>query len=153
MKFILLIFGLLFFGASFSQNDFSEEDAKGIISVFFEGLHQGDTLKLKSVMAENLQMQTVYVNKEGENKITSLKISDFLKAIAARPADQKWEEKLLGYSMEIDGNLAHVWTPYEFYVNNAFSHCGANSFTLANTGEGWRIFHLIDSRRMGSCGK
>lgn len=153
MKILLLVSSFLFCNVSIAQNDFSEEDAKEIITVFFEGFHQGDTLKMKSVMAENLQMQTVYVNKAGENKMAYLKVSDFLNAISDRPADQKWEEKLLAYSVGIDGNLAHVWTPYEFYVNDTFSHCGANSFTLANTDEGWKILHLIDSRRKESCGK
>ncbi len=55
------------------------------------------------------------------------------------------EEQLLDYKVSIDGNLAHVWTPY--FLNGSFSHCGANAFTLAKTSSGWKIVHLIDSRR------
>jgi len=75
----------------------------------------------------------------------------FLSTIANRPADQKWDERLLDYKVEIDGNLAHVWTPYEFWLNETFLHCGANSFTLAKFDEGWKIIHLIDSRRKEGC--
>jgi len=78
-------------------------------------------------------------------------MDDFIKAIAERLEDQKWEERLLDYKVQIDGNLAHVWTPYEFWFNGAFSHCGANAFTLAKTDDGWKIVHLIDSRRRSSC--
>ena len=76
---------------------------------------------------------------------------DLLTAIANRPPEQQWDERLLEYRVQIDGNLAHVWTPYEFWFNGNFSHCGANAFTLAKTDDGWKIIHLIDSRRRSSC--
>ena len=136
---------------TFSQDSFSENDAKKLIDTFFEGFHQGDTLIMKHVMIENLPNQTVFTNKEGKANVIDGYISEFLKAIANRPADQVWEEKLLDYKVQIDGNLAHVWTPYEFWFNGNFSHCGANAFTLAKTEEGWKIVHLIDSRRKEGC--
>jgi hypothetical protein len=74
-------------------------------------------------------------------------------AISKRPETEKWDERLLSYSVQIDGNLAHVWTPYEFWLNGNFSHCGANAFTLAKMDDGWKIVHLIDSRRKSSCRK
>ena len=49
--------------------------------------------------------------------------------------------------IEVDGNLAHVWTPYEFYVNGNLSHKGVNSFTLFKESLDWQIIHLIDTRR------
>ncbi|MFT5253690.1 MAG: hypothetical protein ACI87N_002733 [Flavobacteriales bacterium] len=80
-------------------------------------------------------------------------MAGFIKAIGNRPANQKWDERLLGYQVDIDGNLAHVWTPYEFWFNDAFLHCGANSFTMAKFDDGRKIIHLIDSSRKSSCKK
>ena len=56
-------------------------------------------------------------------------------------------EKLLLYDIKIDGNLASVWTPYEFYFNEKFSHCGANSFQLFNNNGKWEIIYLVDMRK------
>jgi len=56
-------------------------------------------------------------------------------------------EKLLDYKIQIDGPLAHVWTPYEFYVNGKLSHSGVNSFTLFKEKDAWQIIHIIDTRR------
>ncbi len=137
----------------FSQDSFSEADAKNSINTFFEGFHEGDTLKMRSVMSDDLVLQTAFTTKDGDNKLVSELIDGLLKAIADRPEDQKWDERLLDYQIAIDGNLAHVWTPYEFWYNGTFSHCGANSFTLAKTNDGWKIIHLIDSRRKESCEK
>ncbi|OAB78827.1 nuclear transport factor 2 family protein [Cochleicola gelatinilyticus] len=138
---------------SFSQNELSEANAKLFIDVFFDGFHSGDTLKMKSVMMPNMMMQSAYVQSDGENKVRYSRGSDFLKVIAARPEGQVWDEQILGYEVLSDGNLAHVWTPYRFYVDGKFSHCGANSFTLVYTDESWKILNIIDSRRVGSCEK
>ena len=147
------LFVICLFFSSFlvAQESFSEKQAKGLIDTFFEGFHEGDTLKMKSVMAENIVMQTAYTDKDGNNKINTGDASGFLNTIANRPESQKWDEKLLSYKISIDGNLAHVWTPYQFWFNGQLSHCGANAFTLAKTQKGWKIIHIIDSRRKEGC--
>tara|TARA_R110002049_G_scaffold287664_1_gene469822 strand:- start:112 stop:573 length:462 start_codon:yes stop_codon:yes gene_type:complete len=151
MKFSIVLICLFISTHSFSQNGLSEENAKAYIDVFFDGFHKGDTVKMKSVMSPVMRMQNVYVNTEGSHVTAYIKAEDFLKAIANRAPDQVWEEKLLDYTISIDGNLAHVWTPYEFWVNGNFSHCGANSFTLVSTDDGWKILNVIDSRRRSGC--
>lgn len=151
MKFLFYTLLLINTTAIFSQNSLDEVGAKQLVDTFFEGFHKGDTVLMKSVMIENLPNQTVFSNKEGKDQLVDGKISEFLKAIATRPSDQIWEERLLSYYIQIDGNLAHVWTPYEFWYNNNFSHCGANAFTLGKTEAGWKIVHLIDSRRKEGC--
>jgi len=151
MKLFLLSICFLTATFSFSQTTFSEADAKQVIDTFFEGFHKGDTLLMKSVMTNNIVLQTAFMDKEGKNKVVTESVEGLLNAIENRPEDQKWDERLLDYKVQIDGNLAHVWTPYEFWYNGTFSHCGANSFTLAKMDDGWKIIHLIDSRRKESC--
>jgi hypothetical protein len=151
MKFYITLLCLLIVVSSFSQNDFSEKDAKQLIAIFFEGFHKGDTLLMKSVMADEMIMQTAYSDNEGNHKVKNDSGEGLLTAIANRPETQKWDERLEGYEIQIDGNLAHVWTPYQFWFNDTFSHCGANAFTLVKTNDGWKIIHLIDSRRKTSC--
>lgn len=151
MKFLVYLSLLLSSFFISAQDNFTEANARGVIDLFFEGFHEGDTVKMRSVMAENLPTQTVFATKDGMNMIQDGTGSDLLKAISTRPEDQKWYERLLDYKVQIDGNLAHVWTPYEFWYNGQFSHCGANAFTLAKFDEGWKIVHLIDSRRRSSC--
>lgn len=150
MKFPLIVFLFLSF-SMMGQSDFQVLDAKNIVDTFFKGFHSGDTLLMKTVMAPELPTQTVFSDRDGNNRIVNGNIEELLLAIATRPADQKWEERLLNYQVQIDGNLAHVWTPYEFWLNDSFSHCGANAFTLAKLQDGWKIIHLIDSRRRESC--
>lgn len=39
----------------------------------------------------------------------------------------------------VNGGVAMVWLPYDLYVNGAWSHCGADVFTLVKSGNTWRI--------------
>lgn len=151
MKFNHTLFLFFIVFNTFSQHSFSEKNAKELIHTFFEGFHKGDTLLMKSVMHQNMVLQTAFTNNENKETINETEASVFLKTIANRTKEQVWEEKVLDYKVQIDGNLAHIWTPYEFWYNGTFSHCGANAFTLVKTTMGWKILHLIDSRRQEGC--
>ncbi len=98
-----------------------------------------------------MTLHSTYNAEDGSGKINRSSGKDFLKAIANRPKDQKWEEKLLAFNGYKDGNLGIVWTPYEFWLNGKFSHCGANLFTLAKVGNDWKILSITDSRRKKGC--
>lgn len=39
----------------------------------------------------------------------------------------------------VSGGVAIVWMPYDLYVNGAWSHCGADVFTLVKSAGAWRI--------------
>ena len=121
-------------------------DPKKVIEDFFIAFHAKDTITLKEWCHPEIIMQTIANSKEG-NKIDTNEFSAFLKSIASIPVNMKFEERVLNYNVQIDGNLAHVWTPYEFYINDQLSHIGANSFTLYNDNGKWQIIHLIDTRR------
>lgn len=151
MKYIIVSLCLLVSAPSFAQTSLSQENAETIIKVFFEGFHKGDTTQMKSVMMPNMMMQTAFVSRDDGNKVSYSRGSDFVKMVGQRDPKSVWKEEILDYRLETDGNIAHVWTPYRFYVDGNFSHCGANSFTLVFTDESWKILNVIDSRRIGSC--
>lgn len=133
-----------------AQSD-DEKELKKVIQLFFKGLQNGDTITMKKTLTDNAILQTTYFNKDGESILKTEDFNKFIKSIAAKKPDDDWEERLLSYSIQIDGNMANVWTPYEFYLNYKFSHCGVNSFQLFNDGEKWKIIYLIDTRRRLGC--
>jgi hypothetical protein len=126
---------------------------KAAVDTFFEGFHKGDTTLMKSVMMNKVIMQTAYRNKEGKDILVNDEPGKLINAIANRPEDQKWDERLLDYSIQVDGNMANAWTSYEFWFNDNFSHCGVNSFQLFKDGDQWKIIYLIDTRRKSTCDK
>lgn len=136
----------------FQEQDSEEAQVKSVIETFFEGFHKGDTTLMKSVMMPKMTMQTTFYNKKGEGVFKDDGGSaNLLKAISERPDDQKWDERLLDFNIQIDANMANAWVDYEFWFNGNFSHCGVNSFQLVKTEGKWRIIYLIDSRRRKGC--
>ena len=140
------LFILLFFGLSVGVFAQEETTIKQTISTFFEGLQTGDTLKIQTVCHKDMKLQSI-MEKNTVGALSFQSNSDFYKSIAAIPKNLKIEERLLSYKIQVDGSMAHVWTPYEFYVNEKQSHIGTNSFTLLLENNSWKIVHIIDTRR------
>ncbi len=142
MKKLLLVAALLCFQLINAQ----EAEIKKSIQVFFEGLQTADTIKIKSVCSSALVLHSVSDTAKGI-RFTNESIKEFYKSIASIPKDMKIEERLLSYNIQADGPMAHVWTPYEFYINGKLSHSGVNSFQMFKDNGVWKIVYIIDTRR------
>lgn len=147
MKYIYIF---LFF-TSISGINAQNNEIKNTINKFFEGLQNGDTITINKVIHEDLTLQTTYTNKEGKNLLKNETKKEFLTSVAAKNEEDIWLEKLISFSINVDANLATVWTPYEFYFNNSLSHCGVNSFQLFNDNGHWKIISIVDTRRREGC--
>lgn len=139
------------FGFICNAQKSEKEDVKQTIVNFFDAFHKQDTTSLKSMAKGNIKMQSISFNKEGESVLQENNYNDFVRNIASIPKDRTFEEKLLDYTIKVDGNMANVWTPYEFWYNGNFSHCGVNSFQLLKEGDNWKIIYLVDTRRREGC--
>lgn len=141
MKKILLLIIFCFSTASFAQ----KAEVENAVKTFFDGFHAKDTLKIKSVCHEKMILQSILEGQKG-SKLVDEKTSEFYKSFATFPKDMKFEERILSYNIQIDGKMAHAWTPYEFYINGKLSHSGVNAFTFYKENDVWKIIHLIDTR-------
>jgi len=150
MKLQIVLIVMLFTTLGFSQTD-EEYKVKYAIDTFFDGFHQSDSLKMKSVMHPNMLLQSIQPNKEGKEALVNQNVSGFLKLVTQYAKVRNWEEELQSFDFKIDGNLAQVWCPYNFYLNGMLSHCGANSFQLFYADEQWKIVSILDTRRK-NCG-
>ena len=152
MQKIITYFIILIFSVTITAQEKSEEkEIKKAIETFFEGLHKEASTIMKNTLHRHIKIQTTSTNKEGKKILKTETREKLLTSIANKKPEHVYLEKLLSYDIKIDGNLASVWTPYEFYFNGNFSHCGANSFQLFNNNGKWEIIYLVDMRRRGSC--
>ncbi|WP_313806028.1 nuclear transport factor 2 family protein [Flavobacterium sp.] len=142
MKKMFLLLTICFSVASFAQ----EADVENTVKTFFDGFHAKDTVKIKSVCHEKMMLQSITEGQKG-TRLTDENISEFYKSFSTFPKDMKFEERILGYNIQIDGTMANAWTSYEFYINGKLSHSGVNSFTMIQENGVWKIVHIIDTRR------
>ncbi len=146
-----LLFGLALTLASFSVCAQSEEESiKKTVNQLFSGMRERDTVRLKEVFAPAAMLQTIARSKEGNELVRTEPISGFIKSIGSG-GKQLLDERIEFASILTDGPLASVWTPYKFYVDNQFSHCGVNSFQLVKLNGEWKIQYIIDTRRKEGC--
>ncbi len=125
------------------------EAVQATITAFFDGMRLGDSTAVRRTLAPGAVFHVI----QTRNNLTRLlpqKPGDFVKAVGT-PHPEVWDERISFDKVLIDANLASVWTPYEFYLGSKFSHCGYNSFQLVKLAEGWRIAHVIDTRRKEKC--
>jgi hypothetical protein len=121
------------------------------INRFFDALHAGDSTKMSQLLHKDIKIQTTATNREEKKLLKTETREQLLTSIANKKKEDVYFEKLLSYDIKVDGNLASIWTPYEFYYNGNFSHCGANSFQLFNNNGNWQIIYLVDMRRRSGC--
>jgi hypothetical protein len=124
----------------------TEDSVKAAINRLFEGMKNADTTVLKSAFTADPILNTVATNKKKQVYVRSEKFADFVK-ITGQQKTGEADERIQFETIRIDGPLAMVWTPYEFYYKGKFRHCGVNSFQLVRLDDGWKIHFLIDTRR------
>jgi hypothetical protein len=144
MKHLFLIVGLLFTTSLFAQTP-DETAVKATITQFFDGMRKADSTLLRYTLAPGAKLQSVD-NRQG---IVSVKETTFdsFAATVARSQAGDLDERLTGLTFHIDGDLATVWTLYEFIYKSKQDHCGADAFTLVRLAGEWKIQNIIDTRR------
>ncbi len=129
-----------------SAQESDEVAVQRTVEAFFEGFHAQDSTQIKQTIAKGIILQTIAKDKENSEFVKTENFNKFLKSIVGIPKTTKFQEKLLSFNIKVDGSMANAWTPYEFWVNDGFSHCGVNSFQLFKQNNEWKIIYLIDTR-------
>lgn len=58
-------------------------------------------------------------------------------------SEAEYLERMWNPEIRVSGDIATVWTPYDFYVDREFSHCGIDAFQVARTRDGWKVVSLF----------
>lgn len=138
-------------GLSLAAQDSENDAVQKTVESFFEAFHNQDSIAIKQVVSTDVILQTVGRNKQGESRMRTEKFDDLIRSITSIPDSIQFQEKLLSFNIQVDGPMANAWTPYEFWLNGSFHHCGVNSFQLFKDGDSWKIIYLIDTRRREGC--
>jgi hypothetical protein len=147
--------GILFLLLStlLSAQDSEELAVKKAIDTFFEAFHAQDAAAMAATVQSNVIVQTIIKGPDERPKVETEGFQELVAHITRIPDSVAFQEKLLDYKIQVDGPMAHAWTPYEFWYQGAFHHCGVNSFQLFKEKDTWQIIYLIDTRREEDCGK
>jgi hypothetical protein len=145
-----LIFIFFFLPApGFLKAQSAKDSVIATVKQFFEAMKNADTAVLKSTLTDNAILQTI--KKDGTKTIVGNEdIKAFIDFVGHQKAGDA-DEQIKIESVNSDGPLATVWTPYQFFYKGQFSHCGVNSFQLVRLDAGWKIQYIIDTRKREGC--
>ena len=117
----------------------------GTVQALFDALEEGDGQILRDIMHPDVLMHSVERAGDG-SRSSSTSTRDQLIA-RLEGSEQVLTERMWDPEVRISGDLAMVWTPYDFYVGDELSHCGADAFLLTRSGEdSWLIIALSWTR-------
>lgn len=125
------------------------DSVKVVINNFFTAMKASNAAMLKSVFADSAVLQTIDT-RSGKTVVETDAVAGFIESIRKLPADAA-DEQITFDVVKVDADLAIAWTPYKFYYNGKFSHCGVNSFQLVRFNGEWKIQYIIDTRRRTGC--
>jgi hypothetical protein len=149
MKRILILLTASFFYI-LSDAQTTEDSVKAVVKQLFEGMKTTDPQMIRSAFADSAILQTVARNKEGNTIVRNESVDDFARSVSQLKKGAA-DEQIVFETVKIDGPLSTVWTPYKFYFDGKFSHCGVNVFQLVRFNGIWKIQYLIDTRRRQPC--
>ena len=118
-----------------------------IVNQFFDAMEKNDSVRFRGVF---LPDSYDYFIQEKQDSIR----------VGGRPSksfklnrDRIIKERLsnTGVMVQVHKRIAMVWGPYDLWVNNKFSHCGVDVFTLLKTKTGWKIASLAFSMETEGC--
>ena len=149
MKCILTALTVLLITGNLSAQS-AEDSVKTVVNNLFVAMKNGDASLFKTVFSDSAILQTISRSKEGKTLVRTESVDEFASFVSQLKKDSA-DERIRFETIKIDGPLAIAWTPYNFYYNGKFSHCGVNSFQLVRFDDGWKIQYLVDTRRRTGC--
>ena len=122
----------------YAQSD--EEMVLKTIQNFFDAMEEKDTTAMKAVLFMDGQFYSV---RRGPDDLIIGRTTHKVYLERLGDTEDNFRETMKSPMVHIHGRIAVVWTNYDFFRNNTFSHTGVDAFSLIKTESGWKIAGTI----------
>ena len=118
------------------------------VQAFFDAMTERDLDAMRDLLTDD---GILYGYRETPDGLRLARIPhrDYIDGLGsgrARLVERFWQPQVL-----LHDRMAVVWTPYDLYVDGAFSHCGIDSFSFLKTEAGWKIAGIVFSMETDGC--
>lgn len=111
-------------------------EVTAVASTFLSALSAGDTATLSGLVASGAMIHSLREDDSGPS-LRAVSREAFLESLGGE--EQDFLERMWNPVVHVEGGVAVVWTPYDFFLNGEFSHCGIDVFSLLKGGRGWQV--------------
>lgn len=143
---LLVLLSIIVISTSSLAQDSKQEVLK-VVNNFFYTMESKDSIAFNNLFLENAQAYSV--RQDGDSTLVRnsiLKASNSKNILKERLRDEE-------ITIHINDNIAAVWAPYDFWINEEHSHCGYEVFTLIKKDAAWKIASLTYSVNKEDCKK
>ena len=136
------------YGEKHPPSDPAIREAVNTVQQLFDAMRASDTAAIRNAFHPEARV-FVPANGPAPTAIRISGVTDFVRSIAS--ATVRFDERFRDPDVRVDGNLAAVWTYYDFFRGETFSHCGVDAFHLARLDGSWKILQIAYTVRQERC--
>ena len=128
-------------------------NVQNTVQKLFDAMRNNDSATLHTIFTAKARLLSVESEK-GNMQVFETSIADFITAVG-QPKNEVWNEVIWSYSIELNNEIASVWCPYTFFLeqdgHKQLLHRGVNSIELYRSNDGWHITQITDTRNETGC--
>ncbi|WP_298669166.1 nuclear transport factor 2 family protein [uncultured Sphingomonas sp.] len=126
-----------------------EQEVLAVADNLFRALTARDKARALSFFRPDGAAQAVVEKADGTRAYRHLTWQQFVGGIA--DSGPPFVERLTNPAVEIDGDIAMIWSDYVATVDGKVAHCGVDHFDLVREGGQWKIFNITWTQRTTGC--
>lgn len=131
----------------------AQTEPADVVKRLFDAMRLQDTAAMRANFHPDMRLVFQGRDAQGNYRVGAVPVERWLGGIKSAPA--KTDERLFDIEQRVDGPMATVWTRYEFWLGENFSHCGYDAFQLIQMQGEWKIIAGADTQRRdpAACGR
>jgi len=148
IRLALLLCGPFCFTAAIADDAIDRVAVVNMVQTFFDAMTDRDVDVMRTLLTTDGIFYGYRETADGL-QITRSAHAAFVAGIGERNntlIERFWDPQIL-----LHDRMAIVWTPYDFYVDGEFSHCGIDNFNFLKTDQGWKITGIVFSMEPDNC--
>lgn len=117
-------------------SDNSDEKAVlGVVQALLDAINGQDAAAVHALGIDEAVLISLRHDADGNPQIGFRKESE----TSFPQEDRNMVERIWNPVVLVEGDIAAVWAPFDFYLDGKFSHCGINAFHLLRVAGSWKL--------------
>lgn len=119
------------------------------VTALLAGIAARDAAAIGQALRSDATATAVAASPNGGSTVTHSSREQLLARFT--PGPERYDERLGDPAVEVDGDIAMVWSPYTFRIDGKLHHCGTDHFDLVRENGRWLVQNITWSSRTTGC--
>ena len=126
-----------------------EQEVLAVADNLFAALTERDKARALTFFRPDGAAQAVVERADGTRAYRRMTWPQFIGGIP--DSGPRFVERNTNPAVEIDGDIAMIWSDYVATIDGKTNHCGVNHFDLVREGGQWKILNITWTQRTTGC--